>query len=131
MRSIALFGTAVLGTILSTGAPSFGADAGKDPNPQEIIQRFAAKEAEFAKAREAYTYRQTVKLTELDPGGNPMGKYELIEDVVFSGDGKRTEKVVRAPMATLQRILLTPEDEADLRHVQPFVLTTDQIPMYD
>ena len=126
MRSILVFGT-----ILLAATPVFGADAGKDPDPQEIIKRFAAKEAEFAKARENYTYRQTVKLTELDAGGNPMGKYELIEDVVFAADGKRTEKVVRAPMATLQRILLTPEDEADLRHVQPFVLTTDQIPSYD
>src|SRR4051794_30472756 len=116
MRSILLFGT-----ILLAGAPVFGAEAGKDPDPQEIIRRFAAKEAEFAKARENYTYRQTVKITELDAGGNPMGKYELVEDIVFSADNKRTEKVVRAPMATLQRILLTPEDEADLRHVQPFV----------
>jgi hypothetical protein len=130
MRSIALPVIAVCGMILP-GAATFGADAGKDPDPQTIIQRFAAKEAEFAKARENYTYRQTVKITELDPSGNPQGKYELIEDIVFSADGKRTEKVVRAPMATLQHILLTPEDEADLRHVQPFVLTTDQISLYD
>jgi hypothetical protein len=126
MRIIAVFGM-----LLLAGAASFAADAGKDPDPQSIIQRFAAKEAEFAKARENYTYRQSVKITELDASGNPQGKYELVEDVVFSSDGKRTEKVVRAPMATLQRILLTPEDEADLRHVQPFVLTTDQIPYYD
>jgi hypothetical protein len=126
MRFIAVFGM-----ILLSGATSFGAEAGKDPEPQEIIRRFAAKEAEFAKARENYTYRQTVNITELDAGGNPQGKYELIEDIVFSAEGKRTEKVVRAPMATLQHILLTPEDEQDLRHVQPFVLTTDQIPNYD
>ena len=126
MRSIA-----VIGMILLTTAASNGAEAGKDPDPQAIIRNFAAKEAEFAKARENYTYRQTVRLTELDGAGNPMGKFELIEDVVFSTDGKRTEKVVRAPTPTLQRILLTPEDEQDLRHVQPFVLTTDQIPLYD
>src|SRR5579862_9337920 len=105
MRSIA-----VLGMILGS-ALAFGADVGKDPDPQTIIQRFAAKEAEFAKARENYTYRQSVKLTELDPSGNPMGKWEMVEDIVFGQDGKRTEKVVHAPMATLQRILLTPEDE--------------------
>src|ERR1700683_3014067 len=122
MRSLVVFGM-----ILSCGATVLAADAGKDPDPQTIIERFAAKEREFSKARENYTYRQTVKITELDPSGNPQGKYEMVEDIVFSADGKRTEKVVRAPMATLQHILLTPEDEADLRHVQPFVLTTDQI----
>jgi hypothetical protein len=109
----------------------FAADAGKDPDPQEIIKRFAAKEAEFSQARGNYTYRQTVRITELDPSGNPQGKYELVEDIIFTPDGKRAEKVVRAPMATLQHILLTPEDEKDLRDVQPFVLTTDQIPLYD
>jgi hypothetical protein len=125
MRSIAVLGTMLL------AVPVFAADAGKDPDPQEIIKRFAAKEAEFSKARDNYTYRQSVKITELDPSGNPQGQYELVEDVIFGQDGKRAEKVVRAPMSTLQRILLTPEDEKDLRDVQPFVLTTDQIPLYD
>ena len=41
------------------------------------------------------------------------------------------EKVVYAPVITLQQIILTPEDEQDLRNVQPFVLTTPEIPEYD
>ena len=114
----------------SLATPIFAADAGKDPSPQDIIQRFAAKEADFSTARGNYTYRQTVKITELDAAGNPEGKYELVEDIIFTPDGKRTSRVVRAPMSTLH-ILLTPEDEQDLRSVQPFVLTTDQIPLYD
>ena len=40
-----------------------------DPNPADIIQKFAAKEAEFRKARESYTYKQSVKLEELDSSG--------------------------------------------------------------
>lgn len=100
-------------------------------NPDEIIRKFAAKEKEFSEARENYTYRQTVKLQELDDSGYPEGKYEIVEDVIFSPDGKRTEKVVRAPVSTLQHLILTPEDEQDLRNVQPFVLTTDEIPEYD
>jgi hypothetical protein len=106
--------------------------AADDLKPEEIIQKFAAKEAEFAEARNNYTYRQTVKLEELDPGGNPTGgQWHLVEDVIFSTEGKRTEKVVYAPVQSLRNILLTPEDEADLRHVQPFVLTTSEIPDYD
>ena len=38
----------------------------------EIIQKFAAKEAEFARARENYTYRQTVRVQELDESGRPI-----------------------------------------------------------
>jgi hypothetical protein len=106
--------------------------AADDINPDDIIRKFAAKEAEFAQARNNYIYRQSVKLQELDPGGNPTGgQWELVEDVLFSTEGKRIEKVVYAPVQNLRNILLTPEDEQDLRNVQPFVLTTAEIPDYD
>ena len=44
---------------------------GRPVSPDEIIRKFAAKEAEFRKARENYTYRQSVKMEELEPDGNP------------------------------------------------------------
>ncbi len=112
--------------------PVWGADAQPgDVNADEIIRKFAAKEAEFAEARNNYTYRQTLKLQVLDFGGNPTREqWDLVEDIIFSPEGKRTEKVVYAPVSTLESILVTPEDEQDLRHVQPFVLTTAEIPDY-
>ncbi len=101
-------------------------------NPDDIIRKFAAKELEFQDARNNYTYRQTVKLEELDPSGNPTGgKWELVEDIIFTPEGKRMSKVVYAPVVSLQNIILTPEDERDLRDVQPFVLTTNEISEYD
>jgi len=103
----------------------------KDLPPDEIIRKFAAKEAEFAKARENYTYRQTVKIQELSPSGSPGGKWEMVSDIIFSQEGKRTEKVVRAPVPTLQNLTLDPGDEQDLRNVQPFVLTSADIALYD
>jgi hypothetical protein len=135
MRRFALIALCALGCL-----PIWADDPAKPPaaatdtagvNPDEIVRKFAAKEKEFSAARENYTYRQTVKLLELDDSGNPEGKYEIVEDIIFSPEGKRTEKVVRAPVSTLQHLLLTPEDEQDLRNVQPFVLTTDEIPDYD
>jgi hypothetical protein len=99
-------------------------------NADEIIRKFAAKETEFAQARNNYTYRQSVKLEELDGGGNPTGgKWELEEDIIFTPEGM--EKVTYAPVISLRNILLTPEDEQDLRNVQPFVMTTAEIPEYD
>ena len=121
----------VLPAILAfLSVPMWAADA-KDVNPDEIVQKFAAKEAQFARARENYTYRQTVKIQTLTDSGAVDGRYEIVEDIIFSPDGKRTEKVVRAPVSTLTRLLLTPEDLEDLRNVQPFVLTTSEIPQYD
>jgi hypothetical protein len=120
----------LLGLLCLAGVAAWADDA-KDLPPEEIIKKFAAKEAEFSKARENYTYRQSVKIQELTPSGSPEGKYEIISDIIFAGDGKRTEKVVRAPMSTLSKLLLTPQDEQDLRNVQPFVLTTNEISKYD
>src|SRR5712692_1729935 len=120
----------VCGMVAVLTAPMWADDA-KDVNPDEIIQKFAAKEAAFARARENYTYRQTVKIQTLTDGGAVDGRYEIVEDIIFSRDGKRTEKVVRAPVSTLHRLMLTPEDLEDLRNVQPFVLTTSEIPQYD
>ena len=36
-----------------------------------------------------------------------------------------------APVISLKHIMLTPEDTQDLRDVQPFVLTTDEIGLYN
>lgn len=97
---------------------------------EAIIQKFAAKESEFARARENYTYRQRYKIEELDMSGKVVGKMETVADIIFTSDGKRTERIVFAPMNTLQNLQMTPEDEQDLRNVQPFVLTTKDIADY-
>lgn len=119
--------------VIAAGAPcAFSATTAEPSQAQieDIIQKFAAKEAAFAQARENYTYRQTVKIHELDDTGAVTGSWEMVSDIIFNPQGQRTEHVVRAPMSTLHNILLTPEDEQDLRSVQPFVLTTAEIPKY-
>ena len=63
----------------------------------DIIQKFAAKEAAFAQARENYTYKQTARIQELTNRGNPTGKWEMVSDIIFSPDGKRTEHVTCSP----------------------------------
>ncbi|MDZ7637838.1 MAG: hypothetical protein U5J83_06250 [Bryobacterales bacterium] len=93
-----------------------------DAEIQKIIRTFGAKESAFLKAREQYTYKQSVKVAEMSPAGREMGKYEYKSDIIFGPDKERAEKVTWAPVNTLQNIQLTPEDEKDLRDVQPFVL---------
>jgi hypothetical protein len=114
------------------GTAAFAANSA-DPSPSQIddiIARFAAKEAAFQQARSNYTYRQTARVMSLDDGGNTTGKWEEVTDIVFTLEGKRTERVVRAPMSTLTAFQLDPGDIQDLREVQPFVLTTSELPKY-
>src|SRR5580658_1126071 len=116
--------------LAAIGASALPVSAADLP-PDEIIRKFAAKEAEFRKARENYTYRQSLKMEELDPSGRVQGKWEMVSEITFGPNKKREEKVTYAPMVTLQNLILSPQDEQDLRSVQPFVLTTDDIGKYD
>lgn len=117
-------------------APKAGHSEVKSAAPsvpvEEIVRRFAAKEKEFAVARGNYTYRQTVRVEEMTDEGRRTGnKHEMVSDIIFTPDGKRMEKVVFAPQSTLRRISMSPEDDRDLREIQPFVLTSDDIGKYN
>ena len=98
--------------------------------PDEIIKHFAAKETEFAKAREQYTYRQDVKVETLD-GDTVDGQYREVFDVLFDDKGKRIESVVFAPQSSLEKIYMSEEDMQDIRHRLPFVLTEQELPEYN
>jgi hypothetical protein len=102
----------------------------KDTSPEEIIKRFAAKETEFAKARDQYTYRQDVKVQTVD-GDTVDGEYREVFDVMFNDKGQRIENVVFAPQSNLTKIYMSQEDMEDIRHKLPFVLTTEDLPQYN
>jgi hypothetical protein len=102
----------------------------QDITPEEIIKRFAEKETQFAKAREQYTYRQDVKVQTVD-GETVDGEYREVFDVLFDDRGKRLENVVFAPQSSLTKIYMSQEDMQDIRHMLPFVLTTEELPEYN
>src|SRR5208283_4287445 len=129
----------VLATPMHLAAAQEASGFGKlDPAPptgisaDEIVKKFAARESDFAQARNDYTFRQTVKVDTLDNDtGKVDGEYQMVTDITFSPDGKREEHVVFAPQNTLERIMLTPADADEVEHRLPFVLTTDDLPHYD
>jgi hypothetical protein len=111
--------------LLSSSLLLAGIDKKPNPTPeqiQDIIKKFTEKETEFAKARENYTYRQTSKLVETAPVG---GSYEIVEEVSFDDRNRRISHVTHAPVQSLEHIVMTGEDEQDLRNVMPFVMTTE------
>jgi hypothetical protein len=93
-----------------------------------IIREFAQHESDFKIARDNYTYSQDVLVEDVAP--NP-GEYHLQSDIVFTPQGRRYEQITYAPQPTLHDFTLSPEDMKDLENIQPFVLTTEDVPKYD
>ncbi|MBI4474310.1 MAG: hypothetical protein HY646_16695 [Acidobacteria bacterium] len=97
---------------------------------EEIIKKFAEKEKQFKDARANYVYRQDVIVQELNANDRVLGEYRLVSDILFDEKKRRTEKIVRAPQSTLTGIQVTMQDLQDIRDIQPFVLTSDDIQKY-
>ena len=117
-----------------TPAKAASANDLKDPNPEEIqriIQQFAAKEKIFKEARNNYTYHQVNKVEELGPDNEVEGVFVQEWDILFDDAGNRIERVTYAPADTLKKILMTKEDYSSMRNINPFVLTSDELPEYE
>jgi len=102
----------------------------KGITPDQIIQKFAARERDFKIARDAYTYRQDFTVQTLD-GGVVDGELRQVVDILFDDKGRRVENVVFAPQPSLTRLGMTKEDFDDLEKRLPFVLTSDEIGDYN
>jgi hypothetical protein len=56
--------------------------------PDQIVQKFAARELEFKKERDNYTYTQTFVIQTIDEySGRPDGEYRMTSDIVFTPAG--------------------------------------------
>jgi len=133
VRSASLAGILILCCLL----PASFADEGpldtsqpKGITPDEIIQRFAAKEKEFKEAYDQYGYRESAKMQTLD-GDTVDGEFQEVFDVSFDDQGRRVKNVVFAPLPTLVRLGMTREDYDDLENGFPMVLTSDDINLYN
>ncbi len=63
--------------------------------------------------------------------GRPGGEYRRQSEVIFLPNGERFERVTYEPPSTLEFLGMTPEDLRDMENIQPFVLTTEDLPKYD
>lgn len=98
--------------------------------PEGLLAKIAERASADAKARDNYTYRQSVTVQEFDHRDMVDGEYHEVRDVTFSPNGSRYEQVISAPKSTLAQIKLTPQDFADIRNIQPFLLTSDTVWLY-
>jgi hypothetical protein len=95
----------------------------------EIIRRFAAAESENRTARNNYTFTQDIDIVTLGEAGSITGRFHRVSDIVFDDRSNRIEKITFFPPNT-STLQITQEDMQDLAGVQPFALTTEDIPKY-
>jgi len=132
IRLASLLVGALCGLLLPAAFAEEGALDKSQPTgitPDEIIQKFAAKEKEFKEALDQYGYRESAKMQTLE-GDTVDGEFQEIFDVSFDDKGRRVKNVVFAPLPSLQRLIMTREDFDDLENGFPMVLTSEDIGQY-
>lgn len=99
--------------------------------PPGLLQEIAKRESETARARDDYTYRQSVTIQQLNDQKLVTGTYHEVSDVTYTPSQGRFDEVIGRPTNTLTRIKLTPQDFSDIRNVDPFLLTLGTLPLYE
>jgi len=102
-----------------------------DDPPANLVKLVAQRETETERERNEYTYRQSVTIDELDDHGATRGTYQEKRDIIFSPEHERTEQMIGDPVNNLKYLVLTEEDFADVRNIQPVVLTNERLWNYE
>ena len=106
------------------------ASQNKDLTPEEVIRQFSEKESEFYEAWKEYAYRQIAQIRVLDVNGVPRREtMTIISEIVFNDNGTREVNVVRRA-DNLRSVSFTREDQEVIDNLQPFALTTKELPLY-
>ena len=99
--------------------------------PEEVIRAFSAKESEFFEAWMQYSYRQTAAIRILSVNGlNRTEGMKIVSEVYFRDDGSRDVRVVEHT-GQLRSVGWTREDTEVINNIQPFALTSKDLPLYD
>ena len=121
----------IMSRVPNANGETASAAAEKDLSPEEIIVKFSEKETESYKAWMGYTYVQNAYIRVLSVDGKPVNEWmELVFEVVFKDDGSREVKQVRRK-GQLQSVRFSLEDMEIITSLNPFALTTADLPLYD
>ena len=94
-----------------------------------IIHAFTAKEAEFRRALNSYSFKRDALIQSIGMGGQVVGEYHRVSNFTFDDQGNRYEKISFFPMPTMAEV--TAEDIEELGGVEPFALDPTKIDLYN
>jgi hypothetical protein len=119
-------------TVISSAGSLRPQEGGKgNLAPEEVIKAFSEKETEFYEAWKQYTYRQIANIHVLSVNGYRTNeRLTQVSEVVFNDDGTREVRLV-SRQGGLKSVGWTPEDAEVINNIQPFALTTKELPLYE
>ena len=94
-----------------------------------IIKTFTAKETEFRRALNSYSFKRDALIQSIGMGGQVIGEYHRVSIFTFDDQGNRYEKISFFPMSTMPEV--TAEDIEDLGGIKPFALEPSKIDKYN
>jgi len=96
-----------------------------------IVKTFTSKEGEFRQALGAYAFNRKAQIQTVGMGGQISGLYRRDSFLTFAEDGRRVEKILFAPISTLQEITITAEDLENLNGVDPYAIDPKSVALYN
>lgn len=128
MKILAALALMALSTF--TGLAQTGTNGPINPAEAErIIRAFTAKEVEFRRALNSYSFKRDALIQSIGMGGQVIGEYHRVSNFTFDDQGNRYEKITFFPMSTMPEV--TAEDIEDLGGIKPFALEPSKIDKYN
>ena len=127
---LTLFITAIIATpILSAQQPTGTSAPLSQAEVARVIAAFTAKESQFRKALNLYSFKRDAIVQSLGMGGQVAGEYHRVSYFTFDDQGNRYEKISFFPMPSFGGV--TQEDIDDLGGIEPFALEPSKIDRYN
>lgn len=107
--------------------------AHKELAPEEVIKQFTERESELQEIWRDYAYKQESRVQVLGPANVVSGELYEVSEFVFNDAGKRLQRILKAPPSSLDQagLQFTAEDKDALINLQPFALTSRDLPNYN
>ncbi len=127
---LTLFITAIIATpILSAQQPTGSSAPLSQAEADRVIAAFTAKEGQFRRALNLYSFKRDAIVQSLGMGGQVAGEYHRVSYFTFDDQGNRYEKISFFPMPSFGGV--TQEDLEDLGGIEPFALEPSKIDRYN
>lgn len=97
---------------------------------ERIVKKFTENEALFREALSSYVFNRYAAISTIGMGGQVTGVFRRDSFMNLDASGKRTEKVLFAPISTLTEISLEAEDIENMKGIDAFGIEPKTVGQY-